>query len=211
VLALLSAHPLTARFISAKLARRFVADDPPSALVDRLTATFTSTGGDILAVLQALFASSEFRSSAGLKFKRPLEFFVSALRLTGAQFSNRPRPLMDKLRLLGQLPFQWLMPNGYPDVASYWATTGGLLNRWNLGMALAGNTLPGAQVNLKSISRDAGSPADVVDVLSVRFTGEKLPDDARSILLDFASSGDLGANLAPVAGLILGSPHFQLR
>ncbi len=211
VITFLSQHPLTARFISTKLARRFVSDDPPSALVDQLAATFTNTQGDIRAVLQALFASNEFRASAGLKFKRPLEFFVSALRLTGAQIDPQPRPLLARLVSLGQVPFQWLLPNGYPDVAGYWATTSGLLNRWNFGMALAGNTLPGARVDLTAITRDAASPADVVDVLSLRLTGAVLPDDARSILLDFASSGDLGRNLAPVAGLILGSPHFQVR
>ena len=211
VLALLAQSPLTARFISTKLARRFVADEPPSALVDKLAASFTNTGGDIRAVLQVLFASSEFRLSAGLKFKRPLEFFVSALRVTGAQFTKNPKPLYDKLRLLGQLPFQWLMPNGYPDVGAYWSTTGGLLNRWNFGVALAANTLAGAQVDLKTMTRDASSPADVVDLLSLRFSGEKMPNDARSILLDFASAGDLGSNLAPLAGLILGSPHFQTR
>ena len=176
-----------------------------------LAATFTASGGDLRQVLQALFASTEFRASSGLKFKRPLEFFVSALRLSGAQFASRPRPLLEKLRLLGQLPFQWQMPNGYPDVAAYWATTGGLLNRWNFGLALAANALPGAQVNLPALTRDAGSPADVVDVLSLRLLGVKLPDDARAILIDFASSGDLGRNLAPVTGLLLGSPHFQMR
>ena len=211
VITLLSQHPLTARFISTKLIRRFVADDPPPALVDQLAAVFTASGGDTPAVLRALFASSEFRSSAGLKFKRPLEFFVSALRLTGAHFASRPRAVLGQLQLLGQTPFQWQMPNGYPDVAGYWATTGGLLNRWNFGMLLASNGLAGTQVDLAAITRDAGSPADVVDVLSMRLTGEKLPDNARSILVDFASAGDLGSNLAPVAGLILGSPHFQVR
>jgi uncharacterized protein (DUF1800 family) len=211
VLALLSQSPLTARFISTKLVRRFVADDPPPALVDRLAATFTASQGDARGVLQALFVSSEFRSSAGLKFKRPLEFFVSALRLTGAELTGRPRPLVEKLRLLGQLPFQWQMPNGYPDVGGYWATTGGLLNRWNFGMDLAAGMLAGTQVDLQALTRDAGSPADVVDVLSQRFTGERLPDNARNILVDFAGTGDLGRNLAAVAGLILGSPHFQLR
>jgi uncharacterized protein (DUF1800 family) len=211
VLALLSQHPLTARFISTKLARRFVADDPPAELVDTLAAMFTASSGDTPSVLKVLFASSQFRASAGQKFKRPLEFFVSALRLSGAQISAKPRALLSQLQLLGQVPFQWQMPNGYPDVASYWATTGGLLNRWNFGMLLAANQVAGVKVDLPALTQDAASPADVVDVLSTRFIGEKLPDSARAILVDFASSGDLGDNLAPVAGLILGSPYFQVR
>ena len=211
ILDFLSQHSLTARFISTKLARRFVADDPPPALVDALAGVFAASGGDVRAVLQALFASGEFRASAGLKFKRPLEFFVSALRLTGAQFPGQPRPLLSQLAALGQPPFQWMMPNGYPDVGGYWATTSGLLNRWNFGMRLAAGGLAGTAVDLPALTRAAGSPSDVVDVLSLRLTGATLPNDARAILVDFASAGDLGANLAPVAGLILGSPHFQVR
>ena len=211
ILAFLSQHLLTARFISTKLARRFVADDPPAGLVDRLAGVVTASGGDMRAVLQALFASGEFQSSAGLKFKRPLEFFVSALRLMGAQIPGRPRPLLNQLAVLGQPLFQWQMPNGYPDLASYWATTSGLLNRWNFGMLLATGGLAGTPVDLPALTRAAGSPSDVVDVLSMRLTGATLPDDARAILVDFASAGELGANLAPVAGLILGSPYFQVR
>jgi uncharacterized protein (DUF1800 family) len=211
VLDYLSRHPLTAQFISTKLARRFVADNPPAALVDHLAATFTATGGDTRAMLNAMFASPEFRSASGQKFKRPLEFFISALRVSGADIGSQPGPLYQQLRLLGQLPFEWLMPNGYPDLGPYWATTGGLLNRWNFGMRLMSNQFKGTHVDLQAATRDAASAGDVVDVLSLRFIGEKLPADARSILIDFAASGNLGTNLAPIAGLILGSPHFQLR
>ena len=211
ILDFLSQNPLTARSISTKLARRFVTDDPPASLVDQLAGVFSASGGDMHAVLPALFASAEFRASAGLKFKRPLEFFVSGLRLMGAQFPSQPRALLGQVALLGQPPFQWQMPNGYPDVAGYWATTSGLLNRWNFGMRLAAGSLPGTAVDLPALTRAAGSPSDVVDVLSLRLTGAKLPDDARAILVEFASAGDLGANLAPLAGLILGSPHFQVR
>ena len=211
VLDMLSQYPLTAQFISTKLARRFVADDPPAALVDHLAATFTATGGDIREMLRTLFASPEFQASAGQKFKRPLEFFISALRVTGASIGPQPGPLYQQLQVLGQLPFEWLMPNGYPDLGPYWATTDGLLNRWNFGMRLMSNQFKGSSVDVQGLTRDAATAADVVDLLSLRFIGEKLPDDARGILLDFASTGSLGTNLAPVAGLILGSPHFQLR
>jgi len=211
VLEILAAHPMTARFISAKLARRFVSDTPPEAVVDRLAATFTNTGGDIRAVLASLFAADEFRGSAGQKTKRPLEFFVSALRVTGAAVREDARPIYDHLALMGQAPFQWAPPDGYPDAASYWMTTSGLLNRWNFGMLLTGGLLRGAQVNLSALTADAASPADVVDVLAQRFTGERLPGDARDILVDFASTGDLGDNLPAIAGLLLGSPHFQMR
>ena len=211
VLDYLAHHDWTARFISAKLARRFVADDPPQTLVDTLAAVFQSTEGDTRELMRALVGSDEFKASAGQKVKRPLEFFISALRLTNADVTDRPRPVIEQLRLLGQAPFGWSPPDGYPDYAAWWMTTSGLLNRWNFGLQLTANELRGARVDLRALTADAASPADVVDVLSQRFVGETLPDDARGILIDFASSGDLGKNLAPVAGLILGSPHFQMR
>ncbi|MEP7358378.1 MAG: DUF1800 domain-containing protein, partial [Anaerolineales bacterium] len=211
VLELLGRHPMAARFISTKLARRFVADQPPATLVDDLAGSFGSSGGDIRAFLRTLFASPEFRSSAGLKFKRPLEFMVSALRATGAEIGSDLTSLRGQLQAMGQVPFNWSSPDGYPDQAEYWATTGGLLNRWNLGLQLAGNHIAGARVDLRALTQDADSPEDVVDVLSQRLLGEVLPPDARTILVDFASAGDLGKNLEGVTGLILGSPHFQMR
>ena len=89
--------------------------------------------------------------------------------------------------------------------------TSGLLERWNFGNLLTSNKINGIHVDVASLTADAQSAQDVVDVLSQRFIGTTLPDDARSILLDFASAGDLGNNLASIAGLILGSPHFQVR
>ncbi len=211
VLDYLAHHDWTARFIGAKLARRFVADDPPQSLVESLIDVFQSTGGDTRELVRALVQSDEFKAAAGTKVKRPLEFFISTLRVTSADITGQPRPLVEHLRLLGQIPFTWQTPDGYPDYAAWWTTTSGLLNRWNFCLLLTANEIRGTRVDLKSLTADAGSPADVVDVLSQRFVGEILPDDARDILIDFASAGNLGKNLAPVAGLILGSPHFQVR
>lgn len=212
ILDLLAAHPGAAQFISRKLARRFVSDSPPQTLVDSLAQIFTQTDGDIRALLRALFQSDEFKASVGQKFKRPLDFFVSALRVTDASIVRRgTRGLQDHLRLLGQVPFTWQPPNGFPDVQGYWATTSGLLGRWNFGNLLVSNQIPGVEVSLDSLTSDASSPEDIVDVLSLRFLGEPLPADARSILVDFASAGDLDTVIPAVAGLILGSPHFQMR
>ncbi len=216
VLDYLAAHDWTAHFISAKLARRFVADDPPALLVENLTSVFKSTGGDVRELMRALVTSVDFQSSAGQKLKRPLEFFVSALRATGAELAvgqadRNWRGLSNWLRLLGQTPFGWPPPDGYPDYAGWWLTTSGLLNRWNFAQQLAANELQGVTVNLKPLTAEAQSPADVVDALSQRFLGEPLPEDARAILLDFASTRALDQNLPAIAGLILGSPHFQLR
>ncbi len=78
-------------------------------------------------------------------------------------------------------------------------------------MQLVSGQIDGAKLDMKALTKEAASAQDVVDVLSIRFLGAILPDNARSILVDFASSGDLGGNIASVAGLIMGSPHFQVR
>ena len=211
LLDMLSSHSSTAQFISKKLARRFISDDPDTALVDSLAQVFTQTGGDTREMIRAIIKSDAFKNSAGQKFKRPLEFFISALRLTETTTKKNSRKLQEHLRLLGQVPFTWQPPNGFPDVAGYWSTTSGLLERWNFGLLLTLGQIDGVKTDIKSLTKDAGSAQDVVDVLSIRFLGEVLPTDARSILIDFISSGNLDNDIPSVAGLILGSPHFQVR
>ena len=211
VLDMLAHHPMTAQFLSAKLARRFVSDNPDPALVSSLASVFTQSDGDTRGLLQAIFHSDAFKNSAGQKLKRPLEFMASALRMTNAVLTGQSQQLVQHVRLLGQIPFTWQFPNGFPDTGAYWATTSGLLERWNFAMLLTSGRIAGTQVDIKGLAKDAQTPQDVVDVLSQRFLGGKLPDNARSILLNFASSGDLGKQIVNVAGLILGSPHFQVR
>ena len=211
ILDMLAGHNNTAHFISRKLASRFVSDSPDPALVEALAQVFIQSDGDVRQMLRALFSSDSFRSSAGQKFKKPLDFFISALRVTGAKANGSLKKPIDQLGLLGQVPFSWEPPNGYPDEMAYWATTSGLLDRWNFGFMLMSNALRGAEVNVKSLTKDAASAEDIVDVLSLRFLGEKLPEDARSILVDFAYSDDPQVIIASIAGLILGSPHFQVR
>ena len=127
------------------------------------------------------------------------------------KITGNSRKLYEELQLLGQLPFSWLMPDGYPDVAEYWATTSGMLDRWNFGFMLVSNVIMGAEVDLAALTKDAASAEDVVDVLSIRFLGDRMPDDARAILVDLASSNNLDVIIPSVAGMILGSPHFQVR
>ncbi|MCF6278255.1 MAG: DUF1800 domain-containing protein [Anaerolineales bacterium] len=211
VLDMLARHPMTARFISTKLARRFVADEPPASLVETLSQVFLESAGDMRAILRTLLASDEFRDSAGQKFKRPLEFFASTIRVTQAEITRTQRGMANYLRLLGQVPFFWSPPDGYPDYADWWTTTSGMLNRWNFAIRLTAGMLPGVVVDLNGLTSDAASSQDVVDVLSIQFLGEKLPDEPRDILIDYASTGSLDDTLPDIAGLILGSPYFQMR
>ena len=127
VLDILAAHPSTAQFIATKLCRRFISDTAEQASIDTVATAFTLSGGDIKATLRALFATDAFRSSADLKFTRPSEYLAGVVR---ALAPDTGYPTDDGLLLffaqsiLGQLPFYWPTPDGYPDEQSYWASTG---------------------------------------------------------------------------------------
>jgi uncharacterized protein (DUF1800 family) len=134
---LLAAHPSTARHIAFKLAQRFIADEPPASVVDRVAKVFTSTKGDLRAVTHAVLTSPEFVSPAAIraKVKTPLEFVVSAVRATGATITNA-QPLVVALQNLGMPLYGCQPPTGYSMTADAWVSTGALLNRMNFAVQL---------------------------------------------------------------------------
>ena len=210
LLDLLAQHPATAHFISLKLARRFVADDPPAALVDRLAGVFTQLSGDLTKVTSALLHSDEFRASLGQKLKRPFEFVASALRATQAS-AQAGDPTLNMLRLMGQPLFGWQTPDGFPDAAGAWATTNGMLGRWNYSLALASNSFRDSPVNLAGVTGAVSTVDDAITALSLAFLGEPLPGAAAQILHAAAGQADPHTALPGLAALILSSPYFQYR
>jgi uncharacterized protein (DUF1800 family) len=162
VLDLLAAHPSTARFIATKLAWRFVADTPPPALVDRAAGTFTSTRGDLRAVVRAILTSPEFLAAEAraAKVKTPFELAVSALRATEAEVSDASAVLA-RLRTLGMPLYFAQPPTGYADTADAWINTGSIVGRMNFAVDLAANRIAGVRVALTTEAVDAlavGSP-----------------------------------------------------
>jgi uncharacterized protein (DUF1800 family) len=139
VLDLVAAHPSTARHIATKLARRFVSDDPPEAVVARAAARFRETGGDLREVVRAVITSPEFFAAEArrAKVKTPLEFVVGAMRATGRDAAN-PRPLLRGLQELGMAPYMCQPPTGYDDVAATWVSAGALVSRMNIAQQIAG-------------------------------------------------------------------------
>ena len=137
VLDLLATHPSTAQFIATKLARRFVADDPPKALVDRAARRFRETGGNIRDVVRTILTSPEFFAPEAYraKVKTPFEFVVSAVRGTGTDMSNA-LPLVMAVRNLGMPLYGCQPPTGYSDKAEAWVNSGALLNRMNFAVSL---------------------------------------------------------------------------
>jgi hypothetical protein len=148
VLHILATSPATAHFISSKLAVRFVSDEPPQALVDRMADTFLKTGGDIKAVLTTMFHSPEFWAPENYraKVKTPIEFMVSALRASGADVRN-PQPLVQAMDQLGMPIFGMQTPNGYSWKADEWVSTNALIARMNFSLVLSGGRLPGTLTN----------------------------------------------------------------
>ncbi len=151
VLDILAKHPSTAHHIAFELAQRFVADQPPPALVDRAAKRFLDTKGDLREVVRTIITSPEFfaEDAYRAKVKTPLEFVVSAVRATGATVVN-PQPLVAQLRNLGMPLYGCVPPTGYSMTADAWVNTGALLNRMNFALQLVSNTLtpgPGPRGN----------------------------------------------------------------
>jgi uncharacterized protein (DUF1800 family) len=147
VLDILADHPSTARFIATRLARRFVSDQPPASLVARAATRFRETRGDLRAVTRAILTSREFKASTSYraKIKTPLEYVVSALRMTGAEVGDA-RALVRALQQLGMPLYQCQPPTGYSDSADAWVNAGALLNRMNFAAALTSNQLRGISI-----------------------------------------------------------------
>jgi uncharacterized protein (DUF1800 family) len=147
LLHMLAMRPATAQFLSRKLAIRFVSDDPPQALVDRMAKAYLQSGGDIPTVLKTLFHSPEFWAASDYraKVKTPLEFVVSAARASNANIENF-QPLMNALRQMGMPLYGCMPPTGYKWDASDWVSTGALVDRMNFALSLAANRLPGITV-----------------------------------------------------------------
>jgi len=206
ILHLLATHPSTAKFISTKLVRRFVADTPPPALVDRAAATFTKTDGDIREVLRTIFTSEEFLGPAyrSAKVKTPFEFVVSSIRATGAEVRN-PRPLSDKISAMGMPLYLQQPPTGYRDTAEEWVSTTSLLERMNFALDLSAGRVRG--VTLNPVPLDHG--AATLDSVAARILPAGLSPKSRETLEAEASKD--GNQPAKLVGLVLGSPEFQRK
>jgi uncharacterized protein (DUF1800 family) len=192
VLQIALAHPSTARHLSTKLCRHFIADDPPNDAIAKVADAFSKSEGDIRQTLRVLFQTDEFLTTRGNKFKRPFTFAVSALRATGAR-TDCGMGIVDYLKRMGHAPFNYPTPEGYPDQASPWMGT--LLWRWNFAVALSQNKIEGTRIDLEKLRGAAGGE----EQLMAHLIGRK-PSSIEAQA--FAESGD-GLALA------LASPGFQ--
>ena len=189
VLDIVAHHPSTAKFIATKLVRRFVSDEPPPALVDRVAQTFMKTDGDIREVLKAIFSSPEFNSPEAYraKVKRPFELAISAVRTLGADTNGGPQ-FHQWIARMGQPLYGFQTPNGYSDVAENWVNTGALLERMNFALALASNRIPGTRVDLSQFVSDMSSNKSIdkeklLDRFVTLIVGGEISSKTRETLL----------------------------
>lgn len=166
LLKMLAHHPSTAKFISKKLAVRFVNDNPSEALVNKMAKTFTDKNGDIKEVLITMVSSSEFWSKDALreKTKSPFELAISAVRTLHAKI-DQPYQLYNWVNRMGQKMYFYQAPTGFPDKGQYWINTGALLNRMNFGLALASERIPGIKLDLLALN-SRHEPESAVDALA---------------------------------------------
>ncbi len=213
VLDLLAAHPSTARFVSTKLARRFVSDTPPAALVDRLAARFTASHGDLREVMRTLLTSPEFLapSSFSAKTKTPFEFVVSAVRAAGTPLDNA-RPLNRALQELGMPLYQCQPPTGYKDTADAWVNTGALIARMNFAQTLASAPSFGVRSDRDRSAFDASTNPRTksAEAPERRTTGV---DPLVGLTVSDATRATIARATTPAQALALtlGSPEFQKR
>ena len=223
-LKMLAHHPSTAHFISKKLAMRFVSDDPPPALVDRMAQTFLDKDGDIREVLRTMFRSPEFwaATSYRAKVKTPFEFVVSSVRATGASVDNA-QALVQTLNRMGMPLYGMQPPTGYSMKADAWVNSSALLDRMNFALALGVGRLPGVKVDPQSLlgtqpPPDSGAAlAQLEQTLLAGDVSKSTHDTVAKQLADPQVTGRAlddparPPNYGAIAGLLLGSPEFQRR
>jgi uncharacterized protein (DUF1800 family) len=204
VIDILVHHPSTAKFISKKLAQRFVADDPPQSLIDRMAATFTKTDGDLRAVLRTMFSSVEFSSEAAFqsKLKSPLEIVVSSVRTLNADAVDT-FVLAQRIADLGQPLYGKVEPTGYPNTGESWASTAGMIGRINFASDLTAGRIPGVKPDMSRFNFKM--PAAVAT--------ELLGSTPSASTIESIEKGIQGKEATPslLATLALSSPEFQRR
>jgi uncharacterized protein (DUF1800 family) len=224
MLDILAHHPSTAKFVCKKLAMRFVSDQPPQSLIDRMADTFIKKDGDIREILRTMFQAPEFWAADAYraKVKTPLEFVASAVRASGVEVNNA-LPLVQALNRMGMQLYGMQPPTGYSMKAETWVNSSALVNRMNFALQLGSGRLPGITTDPQAILRGA-TPQDANAALAVMensiLAGDvsaqthavilKQLDDPQITqrrLDDPAKTPNYGA----IAGLIMGSPEFQKR
>jgi uncharacterized protein (DUF1800 family) len=223
-LKMLAGDPHTARFISTEIARHFVSDNPPPALINRMAKNYESSGGDITSLLRTMIYSPEFwsRDAYRAKIKTPFELVASTVRALNAQVSIS-LPLVQWTGRMGEPLFQAQPPTGYSDKAETWVNTGALLNRLNFALAFSTDRMAGATVDLSAMFGDDASkdPQTALARALTAFLDDQVAPSTRDTLENRLNDPQIlqarlddpveHVNEGLISGLVLGAPEFQRR
>ncbi len=220
----LARHPATARNVAMRIARRLVTDAPSPALVEHLAQVYLDHDTSIVPVVAAAVRSREFRTSWGAKYRRPFEFAVASLRALGAELDARTlaedRRLDHLLDRLGQRPFSWEAPDGYPDDSASWRSPNDVVGRWSLVSLAAAGHVRGVEVDLAAHHGPLAEAtiADVADRVLASLTPAGAASTAREALLvasgreASAPAGDLDhRSLSMMVAVALAGAEMQAR
>lgn len=213
VLNILASHPSTAKFIAKKMLVAFWGYTPPQSLVDSLAAVYTSTGGDIKSMLRYILLDASVPARTP-KFKRPMHLVISILRALNAEVTQ-PNNIQTPLIQAGNVPFEWVPPDGYPDTPQAWSSL--LLPRWNFGASLMNNswynstTSQGIRVVAANLLQGVPNTAQAIaDRLSQVLTAGQMnltdKDKIRTYLLPDAPTS---TRINEAIGLAVSTPTFQ--
>ncbi len=196
IIDILSHHPATAKFIATKLARRFVADEPSAALVNRTADAFRQSDGDIRTVIRSIVDAPEFFAPEAYqgKVKKPLEYVASALRLTNAD-TKVTHQLSRYIGRMGEPLFLAQPPTGYPDLGASWVSADMLLTRMNFANDMVNNRLEGTRIQANLLG---GS-----ETLAQLIAPDSLSSTTRMALAQVEEKDRLA--------LLLAAPEFQRR
>jgi uncharacterized protein (DUF1800 family) len=210
----------TAHFISFKLARYFVSDQPPATLVNRLEKTFHNSHGDLKKVYRELFSSPEFWSRAAYqsKVKKPFQFVASSIRVLGGELELK-NDLFKVLASMGEESYRCAPPTGYKDVADIWVNPGAMVSRLSFAMKLSSNRLEGVYISLPRVDPVPDTSLKLVRQVEYRVLHEKMSAGSENVVVhEFQNETRTMADgevrplsLSKAAGLIIGSPEFQRR
>lgn len=232
----LATHPATAARIARKLAIRFVRDDPPKSLVNRLATAYLDAGTQIIPVLRLLFGSPEFAAAAGKKVRRPYEDLVATVRVLGLQPDRTgvkgPQALGWIAASMGHAPLAWPPPDGYPDDATSWQSPAGTLARWNLHLSVAARWWPGKDRLTGSGAASLlpeklpGTHGALIDALALKLIHRRASAAEKAALCTFltdqytdvkpgtrltAKSAAVGWRLPYLVALLLATPTHATR
>jgi len=205
VLNILLAHPSTAKFISKKMLRWLLQYDPPAALIDRISATFTRTGGDTRAMIRDILTPANLLAATP-KYRQPYQLVLAALRATRPAIVNLSG-INRQLPTLGQPLFQWEDPDGYPDRIDWWA--GLVLQRWNFCSFLTSQTTGNVVVDVTPLMQ-VGTPQGIADRIGRRMFADNMPADLRTRVESYLAAAPItAARVREAFALALSSTAFQ--